>query len=230
MKSISSRFVSVRFTVLVLLFVLLTPGIVFSQASVSKQVLESSQKALADYITHFIRKDNLKSFGFESIEGSRAARLGNPYPVMIIGLRDLTEYKAGTSTRLLLIDSKTLWFPVNVEGRPRTKLEMVEKEGKWIPGEFGGTKTVEPVTMGLNQLPKLMESKGIHPPYRIMLVKIPALYATFLYREGPEGEFLIPTMVQPERFDLMNSQIYNSEEVLSKLREYAKRIDPDKVM
>jgi hypothetical protein len=109
-------------------------------------------------------------------------------------------------------------------------MEIVEKNGNWIAGEFGGVRTVKEIEIVKKQLPELLESKEVKEPYKIMLVKIPALYAAFLYIESSQGEFLIPAMVQPQRFNLETARLYNADEVLSKLREFAKEIDEKKVM
>ncbi|HDO22854.1 MAG TPA: hypothetical protein ENG86_08420 [Nitrospirae bacterium] len=136
----------------------------------------------------------------------------------------------GTGAKSLMKDAKTLWFPVVVSGETQTKLEMVEKKGKWIPGEFGGLGPVQKVVANQKQLPELLEPIKTGAPYTLKLLKIPELYAVFLYVEGLQKEYLIPAMVQPQRFQLKNGKLYTADEVLSKLSEYAKKIAPDKVI
>jgi len=205
-------------------------GIAHSQEAVQEDVMEFARKSLEGYVKNVITEQNFSKFGFKSLKESHASRLGEPYRVMIIGLKDLKAYKPGTGAKPLLLDAKTLWFPVMIDSETRTKIEIIEKEGKWIAGEFGKVKTAQEIAKVKEQIPGLLESKDIKSPYKILLLKIPALYAEFLYVESPQGEFLIPAMVQPQRYGLQNAQIYAADDVLYGLREFAKEIDEKKVM
>jgi hypothetical protein len=229
--NITNRSHKVLFLVYVWVSIILLTGTAYSQEmTIQKQVMEFSQQSLTEYVRNIINERNFTNFGFKSLKEARVARLGYPYQVMIIGLKDLKAYKSGLGVKPLLMDVKTLWFPVMVEDETRTKMEIVEKNGNWIAGEFGGVRTVKEIEIVKKQLPELLESKEVKEPYKIMLVKIPALYAAFLYIESSQGEFLIPAMVQPQRFNLETARLYNADEVLSKLREFAKEIDEKKVM
>ncbi|MBE0426046.1 MAG: hypothetical protein IBX72_05305 [Nitrospirae bacterium] len=228
--NITNRYHKVFFLVNVWVSIVLLTGTAYSQEMIQKQEMEFAQHSLTEYVKNIINERNFANFGFKSLEEAKIARLGDPYPVMIIGLNNLKGYKSGTGAKALLIDARTLWFPVMVKGETRTKMEIVEKDGKWIAGEFGGVKVVRKITMAKNQLPMLLESKEITALYKTMLVKIPSLYAEFLYVENSKREFLIPAMIQPQRYKLQNGQIYTADEVLSKLKEFAKEIDEKKVM
>ena len=231
MNNVNQIFYKFLFMTIGLSLLILSPKIVYSQdVKIQKQLLEFSQSSLAEYIKNVITEKNFANYGFKSLKETEVARPGDPYPVMVIGLKALKAYKSGTGAKPLLMDAKTFWFPVTVEGITRTKIEIIEKDGKWIAGEFGGVRTVKEIEIVKKQLPELLESKDIEAPYKIMLVKIPALYAEFLYIESSQGEFLISVMVQPERYKLVNGQMYTADEVLSKLREFAKEIDEKKVM
>lgn len=230
MKNVNWTFHGILFVVLGLSLIILLPSIVCSQEIIEKRVMQFSQKALKSYVNNVVNEKNFAKFGFKSLKEGQVARLGDPYRVMYIGLKNLKTYKAGTGVKPLLIDAKTLWFPVMVEGQTRTKLEIVEKDGKWISGEFGGIRTVQEICMVKNQLPMLFQLKEIKSPSKPILVKIPALYAMFLYVESPSGELFIPAMIQPQRFTFQNGEIYAAGEVLSKLREFAREIDENKVM
>lgn len=196
---------------------------------VQGQEAEFAQEALNAYVEHVLNEKNYADFGFRNLGEAKIARVAGPYRVMFIGLADLKAYKSGTGARSLLMDAKTLWFPVTVEGETRTKLEIVEKDGRWIAGEFGGIVTVDKVTEVQAQLSTLLESQEIAEPQEPVLVKIPALYAMFLYIESPQGEFLVPAMAQPQRFELQEAQIYAADDVLSKLSEFAQGIDENKI-
>lgn len=196
---------------------------------ISNEVLEFAKKSLQSYVKNAITEKNYMKLGFKMLDEAQRARLGEPYRVMIIGLKDLKAYEAGRGAKRLLIDAKTIWFPVMIENETRTKLEIIQKEGKWIAGEFGRIKIVKKIAMVKNRLPELLRSKQIESPYVIMLLKIPALYATFFYIESSRGEFMIPAMIQPQRYNLQNAQIYTADEALSKLKEFAQKIDEKKI-
>ena len=219
----------ILFLVLGCSFIILLPGDAYSQQEVRKPTIEFAQRALEGYVKNTVTERNFAKLGFKTLGEAQVARLGDPYRVMFIGLADLTAYETGIGARPLLVDAKTLWFPVMVGEETRTKLEITEKEGKLVPGEFGRFKTVENVIMAKDRIPGLLESIGVEAPYEVMLVRIAALRALLLYVESPEGEYLIPAMIQPQRYGLENGEMYPADEVLSKLRDFAREIDPDKI-
>lgn len=230
MNNMSQMFRRILVAVLGCFLIILLARMVYSQKVIQDPEIEFAQESLERYVENMLNEKNFANFGFKSLSEAKEARVGDPYEVMIIGLRDLKAYKPGTGARPLLMDAKTLWFPVMAEGETRTKLEIIEKDGKWIAGDFGGIRTVQKVASIEPQLPRLLKSKGIEVPDKLMLVKIPVLQATFLYVESPRGEFLIPTMVQPQRYKLQDAQIYTADEVLSILREFAVEIDEKKLL
>lgn len=229
MKNSSSKFKRFLFALVGLIFVGFLPA-VNSRAEAQMSQKEFSQKSLEGYIRDVVNERNFANFGFKSLEEAKLARLGDPYKVMIIGLRDLKRYTPGSGVKNLLIDGKTLWYPVLVNGEIRAKLEIIEKEGKWIAGEFGRMKKAQKIYTAREALPRLLDSKGIGEPYTVMLIKIPALFAEFLYVESSKGEFFVPAMVQPERYKIKDAQVYDADEVLSQLKEAAQDIDENKVM
>jgi hypothetical protein len=196
---------------------------------IKKVDIEIAHRSLQHYIRTIITEENYMRFGFESYGEAQRAQLGEPYWVMIIGLKDLKSYQQGTGTKGLLIDIKTIWFPVMVKGEVRTKMEMVNKGGRWIAGEFGRIKIVKEIISTKNKLPELLRSKGIERPYSITLLKIPALYAVFFHIDSSRGEFLVPAMIQPQRYNIRNAEIYSADEMLVKLKEFAQKIDEKKV-
>jgi hypothetical protein len=225
MNNINRGFHGILFLLLGWSLIALLPNIVYSQTIVQKPVLEFAQESLEGYVNNVLNEKNFAKFNFKSLEEARKARLGDPYKVMFIGLEPLKNYKSGTGIRPLLMDTKTLWFPVMVGDEIRTQLEIREKKDKWVPGEFGRVRSVQEIVKVRNELPKLIQSKGLRAPYKLMLVRIPALYANFFYVESSQGEYLVPAMVQPQRYKLRNGQIYAADQALSNLREFAKEID-----
>lgn len=207
------------------LWLLILAGISYSQETVQKYVRNFAQTSLEGYVNYALTEKNVARFNFKSLEEAGKASLGDPYRILFTGLTTLQNYKPGTGAKPILMDSKTLWFPVMVDGEIRTKLELKEKKDQWISGEFGGVRNVREIAKVRNRFPDLLRSKGLSEPYSVSLLKIPALYAVFFYVESPQGEFLIPSMIQPHRYNLVNGQIYSADDVLSDLKGFAKEID-----
>ena len=129
-----------------------------------------------------------------------------------------------SGTESVLTDSGILWFPVMVSDEFKTKLELVRKRDQWMPGEFGNVRSAQEVWAVSVKLKDLLRSKGIGDTHTTSLVQVPVLLATFLYVQSPEGEFLIPAMVNPERYKIENGVVYPAEEVLTALKELAAEI------
>jgi len=192
--------------------------------------MEKTHATLTRYVTDVLTEKNAGRYGFRSLQEAKSARVGEPLSVMLIGLSSLKEYKSDTKVGSMLINTKTLWYPVLVDGVTRTKLEMIIKDGALVPGEFGGIKSPERISSARKMLPRLIEGGAIRDVKNTTLVRIPALAAEFLYLETGQGDFFIPAMVNPERFDLDDGKVYPAADILSRLREIAKDIDPKKVM
>lgn len=194
-----------------------------------KPATEAARKGLQGYVNDVLNEENVIRFGFKTLKEARQSRLGTPYEMAMVGLKDLKAYRSGTKLESMLIDTKTLWWPIMVDTVVRTKMEMIFQEQRWIAGEFGGTKSVESVVRAGEQLPRLLESMGVQAPYDLKLIEIPVLYAVFIYVKGSQGEFLVPAMIQPERLALSQGQIYSVDEVLPGLKEKADKISEDSI-
>ncbi len=197
---------------------------------VEQAAIKKAPIALKNYIESFINEKNFANFNFKSVSEAKEAKLGDPYKILTLDLKSLQEYESGTPFKSIAKPTRKSWFPVEVNGQIRTKLEILEKDGKWIPGEFGGVKTVREIASSKKQLPTLMRSRGISEGYKIALLQIPVMYATFFYIDSSQGEFLIPAMTSPQRFHLENGKMYSAKELLLKLKDFAIKIDGKKVM
>ena len=199
------------------------------EAAIKQSVIDFAKKALEGYVNNALTEENVARFGFKNLEEARTATLGKPRRVLIIGLRNLKQYKAGTGAKSLLLDVKIYWFPVMVGRETRTKLEIIEKEDKLVAGEFGKVNMVREVVSAEAQMPKLLEAKGIEEQLAPSILKIPALQAMFLYIEYKQQEFLVPAMAQPQRYKLAKANLYAADEVLSELSKVAQEIDEKKI-
>lgn len=195
----------------------------------AQDVTVLAQEALKVYTTKLVNDRNYGSLGFRSLGEARAATLGSPQPVMLIGLTDLKGYSPGAPPKGLLRDARALWFPVLVGGQTRTKLEMVQVGSRWVAGEFGSAQSAQQMARVMAELPEKLAAARIKPPGTFTLVKVPALMAIFIYLDTESGEYLAPAMLYPERLGLEQGRLYPAQELLLKLKEAAKDIDEKKV-
>jgi hypothetical protein len=189
-----------------------------------KTIMKISSEALNNLVRYALTEKNVTAFGFKSLQEAQSARVDTPFQVRIIGLRELKDYKAGSGPKSVLTDPGILWFPVMVDDEFKTKLELVRQGNEWIPGEFGDVRSALEVSAVSVKLKDLLRSKGVQDTYATSLVQIPALLATFLYVESSKGEFLIPAMLNPERYKLENGIVYSADKVLKTLKEFAAEI------
>jgi hypothetical protein len=194
------------------------------QASASDNASGKADKILSRYIKDVVQEDNCVDFGFPSLKEAKMARVGDPLRVHFISLQGLKGYESGEDISTLLVDAEKWWFPVMVGKEGRAKLEVIEKDGEWLAGEFGRPKSARQVIEVTGNLDQILSSH-ISRPFKVMLLNIPSLMATFVLVEGSQGKFLVPCMVQPERFNVQNGVVYEPTHVLNSLKELAKEID-----
>lgn len=196
-------FRSFMFVVLSFALVLLVGQLVYSQDKSEPPKNEIAQEALELYIDNFVTEENFGNYGFEDYKEAQAAQVAAPYPVSFIGLEDLKGYESGAGAMKMLQEVGIYWYPVTANGETRTKLEMVKVDGAWIPGEFGGTATVQATMGAQSALERFLKAEGLEVEEEgVMLVKIPILNAAFLYFQSSDREYFVPALVQAERYDL----------------------------
>ena len=232
MKTLYQILKSIVYVIFVVGLTVLLSKSVYSQEKIiiDKKIFEFAKKSLNDYVNDILNEDNCLRFNFKSLEEARSSYLGEPYKIVYIDLNSLKAYKSDSNLKSIVIDPKIYWFPVLVKEEIRTKLEIVEKEDRLIAGEFGGIRSVNEIALTIKQLPKLLDSLNIKEIDKSLLLKVPVMYASFLYIVDPQGEYLIPTMIHPQRFELQNRRIYKVEEILPVLKEYAIKIDGNKLL
>jgi len=187
---------------------------------------KEAQTFLEQYVRDVLNGRNCTAFGFLNYNEARSARVGEPYPVMLVKLVDLKNYQQGTDLRSLWVPTGKWWFPVLVNGRGRTKIEVLARNGQYLAGEFGGTRTAREILKVISRLPKIFPAEQVSPT-DIRLVVIPALKANFLFLAGPQANYLIPCTVLPGRYDLENGTPADPEALLTTLKSYAEEIGED---
>ncbi len=221
---------AVRALVCSLLLVVIAAGTSLSQRILLKQGSDFAAKSLSQYVKDIINEKNYQRFGFDSLAEAQRAKLGSPFEEVLIGLKEIKQYQRGATSKDLFVDANALWFPVLVGDKVCTKIEVLERDGRLVAGEFGGIRVARELARVDQDLSRKLDSLKIRPDRRNVLVRVQSLQAIFIYVQSPQGEYLVPAMVQPQRFGLENGKVYEFVEVLSKLKEYAKDIKEDKVM
>jgi hypothetical protein len=199
------------------------------QGEAFSQARAFANQSLHNYVTAAVTEANASRLGFKTLGEAQSAHLGEPVPVLLIGLNDLKAFQPGTKIGAMLKDIRTLWFPVLVNGEVRSKLEISEVNGKWLAGEFGRPGTAKSLSGVREDLPKILETVKAPSASSPVLVRIPALHAQLFYESGPGGDFLVPAQAGglPEGVEV--GKAYPAEALLAKFAEMAKRMDANTV-
>lgn len=185
---------------------------------------EFASKSLNVYTKTLLTEQTVGKFGFKTLEEARSARLGRPLTLMTVGLRTVKAYQPGSGVKSLESEMPALWYPVVVDNRVVAKLEILEKDGKMISGDFGATGAAERVDAVLQRMPVILNENNLGTVANMMIFRVPHLRAVFLYLETARGEYLMPAMALPQRFDLQNGELYDVDMVLRRLKAHAEKI------
>lgn len=194
-----------------------------------KEVKAFAQTALEAYVKNVLTKVNVGKYGFRTVEEAGASSLGEPLPLKTIELKDLKAYRPGAGLKSLPADVTTTWYPVLVNNEVRAKLEIIERSGKLLSGGFGAANEAKRLSAVRQRIPDQLRAINVPGPGTMSIVKIPALKAMFIHFESAGGDFLVPAMYSPQRFNMKNGELYPADEVLSRLREYSKDLPDDLV-
>lgn len=186
-------------------------------------------RALDGYVTAAVRDENAPRLGFKDAKEARAARLGDPLPVLFVGLAELKAYRPGTGAGTVLSNMRTLWFPVLVNGEVRSKLEITEIHGKWTAGEFGRPSSARQLMRVKGELPRALQGLSAPPDAKVALVRIPSLDVELFYVSGAGGELFVPIRGQALPPELEPGKAYPADAVLSRLAAAARTVPADKV-
>lgn len=206
-------------------------GIGFSQTETvgGEKLASFAEGALKKYSTDVVTKETFKKFGFKTLEESKIAKLGRPIEKTMIGLSDLQAYSESKPAKGIVKKTNIFWYPVLVNGDITLKMEIMKKGDKLIPAAFGKSNSSKRTGGVIKRLPSICENANLSAPKSIKLLEIPALFATFIYFEEDDKEYLVPAMNAPYRFKLENGTVHNASALLLKLSEYAQKVEKDKL-
>ncbi|HEY4901723.1 MAG TPA: hypothetical protein VIH91_12985 [Terriglobales bacterium] len=193
------------------------------------QARSFADSSLKSYVSQVIKANNATRFGFKDVAEAQAAAIGDPIPVLFIGLRTLKSYRAGAGAASVLTDAKTLWFPILANGTVVSKLEITEVQGKWLAGEFGRATLARKVAAVDRELPAALKTAGAGAPARTSLVRIPALSVELLYTTGTTGDYFVPVQRGDLPADVEIGKAYPADALLVQLAAAAQKVDENKV-
>lgn len=183
-----------------------------------------ANRSLSFYLNNIINKDNFTSFGFDEYGETSKAELSEPYKIHYMGVEDLKKYEAGTDYKKIIMDAKKFWFPVMVNGEFRLRLEIIDKNGKLIAGEFGGSQSMKMMGKSSNRMNNMFANQKIEAE-KVSIIQIPAMHVMLYYAKTSEGDFFIPAL-DMKHYNLEAGKLYSPEEIFGILKKFAKDIDP----
>jgi hypothetical protein len=206
-----------------------SPAAAQVMAPIPGQAREVAVQALRNFVQDAIPEGKAERFGFRSLAEARAATLGEPFQVLFIGLDQLRKYRPGAGAGSVLRDARAAWFPVLAGGEPRAKLEVAERDGRWVGGEFGRPSSTREVMAAAASLEAARAEAGAAAADRPALVRIPALNAQLLYLKGQRGEVLVPIRREGLPPGTESGKAYAADAFLVRLAEGARKVE-DKVV
>jgi hypothetical protein len=198
----------------------------YSQFVIKDDVKAFARQSLDTYMKNVMNEKNYMTFGFESMAETKKATLGDPYQIYFIKLDELKNFNPDQSSEKLIHYTNKLWFPVEINGSVRLKLEIIDSDGKLIAGEMGNAVTAQEIGGVRDKLKDIMQAGGIENPSKISMVQIPALRVILLRIESQQGERFVPVIFDPKEHNLVKSRLYTKDEIFSILKMSADKIDP----
>jgi hypothetical protein len=184
-----------------------------------------ARTSLDNYINNALSPQNIGNFGFKNMGDARKAELGTGIQMLGLELKEVKNYREGNTIATLKADTETTWFPVTVSGEVVAKLEILEKEGKMIPGDFGAAAQAQRIADAIASTSGTLVAKGIGVSGALKILRVSYMKADFIYVSGDQGEYLVPAMPLPGRFELVNGKMYPAAEVMALMKKYAQQIE-----
>lgn len=134
----------------------------------------------------------LNSLGLSEREAALSTR-GRKLKVYMLGLDKLTAFKSGSNAKKVLVDTKETVYPVYVGKALRTSISIRKGAGGWKSASMGGAEIqfLEPVRMTHSKANNIKVNS-------YFIVRVPAMYLSFLGYDKGNDLYLIPTHKHPD--------------------------------
>lgn len=144
-------------------------------------------------------------------EAAKTTR-GKKLKVFEIGLDKLKTFKTGDNTKQILVDTKEIVYPIYVGSKLKTSISIRKNGGKWQNASIGGAEIhfLETSRMKHSKLNKIS-------PTAYFVVRVPALYLSFLGYHLKGKLYFIPTHEHPD-VELVLDKGTLAEEIYVKLQ------------
>lgn len=134
----------------------------------------------------------LHNLGLSEQEVAQSTR-GPKLKVYMLGLDNLKTFESGNNTKKLLVDTKETVYPVYVGKALRTSISIRKRGGGWKNASMGGAEiySLEPVR-NTHARANSIDKKSY------FIVRVPAMYLSFLGYNKGNDLYLIPTHKHPD--------------------------------
>jgi hypothetical protein len=174
----------------------------------------ASLKTLANLVTP------QKTLGFASPSEVASASLGDPLPMVMVGLNDLRAYRRGDDPRPLLKSEGSFLYPVTVGADVKSSMVVRKVNGEWKATQFGRANLARFAHEGRRQVSL---ARGVAES-GVSLVEIPTMSARMLGHEEA-GVPMLTALVDVPGTDLRAGATAPAAEVFAKLQPLAARND-----
>jgi hypothetical protein len=153
----------------------------------------------------------LTSLGLSEEDAAQSTR-GPKLKVYMLGLDKLKSFKSGGNAKKILVDTKETVFPIYVGKELRTSISIRKGEGGWKNASMGGTEIqlLEPIRNTHSRINNI-DAKFY------FIVRVPAMYLSFLGYGKGKTLYLIPTRKHPE-LDFPVGKSVPAEDVYMKIQ------------
>jgi hypothetical protein len=189
-----------------------------SSAQTPQAAHDEAQRSLAT-LQSLATTQTYKGLGFESLQETKSASLGQPLRVFMVGLDALRDYQPQTDPNKMLMDVHQLIYPVVVGGQQRSSVTLREVEGKWQVASFGKPT----LTKALVQMRQRQIESARVPAESLFAVNIPALNLSFLGRRS-DGTLLLTPLVSDAALKLEEGQPQDAKAVFEALAPRAREL------
>ncbi len=197
---------------------------VYCQMQSEDNLKSFASRSLDTYLKNVIDKENFAAFGFKQYGEASDAVLGKPYEINYMGIEDLKKYEQGSDYKKIIINARKYWFPVMVNNEYRLRLEVIDKDGELIAGEFGGSRSMTMMGESSKKMDDMFIERNIQAG-KVSIIQIPVMHILLFRAETTDGDVFVPAS-DMTHYNLEAGKAYSAEEIFSILKKYAKDIDP----
>lgn len=188
------------------------------------ETFADAQSAATQSLASFrqlVNKDNFKDLGFESPDEIANATLGEPIPVIFVGLNQLREYKQGSDPNALLSSISQTNYPVMARGQVRSSVVVEQVNGKWHTASLGNGALAKAIAAV-----RKPAAAGAAASGQQALIYVGALGIHFV-GERVENKWMLTPLSSSSELDLRAGAAVPAEEVFARLAAVARTLKDD---